>query len=224
MRTVVVDIMEFDKTPVVYFFDQQDLNNPVQTIADLVANPSSFKQRPGGDYKAVLTWGQNDRLLAYLRKGNYRLQNFGKGENLDQLLAFSFGENPDVNMQLATVVNQAMTGQPSLRIVVQWEIADILYERNPRCRSTVARVDLDSDKVYITTGEVVEKAIQSKAVLQDARTCVVCQAWHAPRCVQTCRDHGLKVVRGEFIDAFSPSDPQKWVRNWLAWVLKEGTK
>ncbi len=227
MRTVVIDITEFDQdepsrgTRVVYGFRQEHLDNPLQTIQEFVDNPSGFQD---GEYKAILTEGQNARFLNYLRAGNYRCRDFGEKEDADYLLAFSYGENPDVNIQLAAIVQKALQAMVSLKAVVQWEIANILYERDARLKGVVKRIDLDYDRDYITSAEVVEKFKRHAKGEEDPSVFVVCQAWHAPRCIQICKRDGLKVVRGEFIDDFSRSDPQKWVRNWLTWVLKEGTK
>lgn len=227
MRTIIIDITEFDQdeqskeTRVVYGFRRKHLDNPSQTIQDFVANPSAFRD---GEYKAILTEGQNARFVTYLRAGNYRCADFSKDDNPDYLLAFSYGENPDVNMQLATIVQRGLQDTVSLRAIVQWEIANILYERDRRLRGTVQRIDLDYERDYITSAEVLEKFKRFTKREMDPKVFVVCQAWHAPCCIQICAKEGLKVVRGEFIDDFSRSDPQKWVRNWLAWVLKEGTR
>jgi uncharacterized SAM-binding protein YcdF (DUF218 family) len=55
------------------------------------------------------------------------------------------------------------------------------------------------------------------------RTVLIAQAWHGPRALRLCAESGLDVTVGEFVDDFSPSDPQPWVRNWLVWVFKEST-
>ncbi len=228
MRIIIIDVTSFDQdegtkgTRVVYGFRQKHLDKPLQTIQDFVTNPSGFLD---GEYKAILTEGQNIRFLSYLQAGNYRCTDFGQEEKPDYLLAFSYGENPDVNMQMATIVESALKNLQSLKaIVVQWEIANILYERDGRYRGIVKRIDLDYDRDYITSDEVVERFKPFTNGEKDARVFVVCQAWHAPRCIQISRAQGLNIIRGEFIDDFSRSDPQKWVRNWLVWVLKEGTK
>jgi hypothetical protein len=192
---------------------------------EFVASPSSFKD---GEYKAVLTEGQNARLLDYLRNGRYLPPELPNKGSPVQLLAFSFGQNPDANMQLATAVDNPIGELGSLRVVVvQWEIANILYERHRKdkeYRNRVKRIDPDCDRDYITSDEVVEKFKRSKGVKEREGTFVVCQAWHAPRCIDICVKNELPVVGREFVYDFSPSDPQKRVRNWLAWVLKEGTK
>ncbi len=227
MRTITIDISSFDQdelskgTRVVYGFRQDHLDKPFQTIQDFLANPSHFLD---GEYKAILIEGQNARFLTYLKSGEYRYEDFGQEEKPNYLLAFSYGENPDVNMQLATIVERAMKNIESLKVVVQWEIANILYERDEAYRDTVKRIDLDYDRDYITSANVVERFKTFIKGEQDTRVFVVCQAWHSPRCIRICTDQGLKIVRGKFIDDFSRSDPQKWVRNWLAWVLKEGTR
>lgn len=229
MRTKIIDVSSFDQdedtkgTRVVYGFTEEQLANPLATIQAFVADPAAFKE---GEYRAILTHGQDQRLQAYLRKGepHYRRTSFQSDKIPRYLLAFSFGENPDVNMQLATSVERAISRLDSLRVFVQWEIANILCERNGQYRKRVSRIDFDCDRDYITSIEVVEK-FKSMIPKDDGVTLLlVCQAWHAPRCILTCEDRGLRVVQGEFVDEFSPSDPQKWVRNWLAWVLKEGTK
>jgi hypothetical protein len=225
-----MDVTEFDKneategTRVVYAFGEDHLPHPMRTIQTFVDDPPSFRDGDG-DYRAILTEKQNARFLAYLRAGNYRYSDFTQDERPDYLLAFSYGENPDVNMQLATIVERAIDSSPdSLKFFVQWEIANILYERSENYRTIVSKIDLDYDREYITSFEVVEKFKRAIGRDKDVSVFLVSQAWHAPRCIQICRAQRLNIVRGEFIDDFSLSDPQKWVRNWLAWVLKEGTK
>lgn len=128
-------------------------------------------------------------------------------------------------MQLAALVEEMARQYSSLKIFVQWEIANILYERDRGYRARVRKIDMDYDRDYITSDHLVEKFIL--AIGQDAKSSaifLVCQAWHAPRCIKICADIGLNIVGGKFVDDFSTNDPQKWVRNWLACVLKEGTK
>lgn len=141
MRTIVIDITAFDQddtsrgTRVVYGFRQEDIDDPRTTIDDLINNRRSFRN---GEHKAILTEGQNARLRAYSgEQKNYWLPSYGREAVPNQLLAFSFGENPDVNMELADKVEEAIKEHGSLVLVVQWEIANILYERNREYRSKV---------------------------------------------------------------------------------------
>jgi len=227
MRTVIIDVTSFDQdettkdTRVVYGFGQQHLDTPLRTIQALVANPSAFRD---GEYKAILTEGQNSRFLAYLKAGSYRCTDFASNGKPHILVAFSYGENPDVNMELARIVERAIADIVPLRVFVQWEIANILCERKATYRSALTRIDFDYDRDYITSVELVERVRRTVGDVAGLNLFVVCQAWHAPRCIQICSSQGFNVVRGEFFDGFSASDPQKWVRNWLAWVMKEGSK
>ncbi|MBU1627865.1 hypothetical protein KKB18_10895 [bacterium] len=202
------------------------MSDPDKTIMSFYADPNAFLYGKGGEYHAILTEKQNERLMIYLSKNeNYFLDNFDKNE-ASHLLALSYGENSDVNMQLAMIVQEKYKNTPSIDIAVQWEIANIIYERNEIPRDKFKRIDLDYDKDYITSAEVVMKfkhfIITSN--VQYPKIFLVCQAWHAPRCKKICEEAGLIVVGGKFINDFSKSDKQKWVRNWLAWVLKEGTR
>ncbi len=104
MRTIVIDLTGFDQDEatkdkrVVYGFRQNHFDDPHSTIREFRTNPLSFQD---GQYKAILTEGQNARLIAYLQRNNYWRSSFTQEEMPNYLLAFSYGENPDVNMQLA---------------------------------------------------------------------------------------------------------------------------
>lgn len=39
------------------------------------------------------------------------------------MIAFSYGKNPDVNIELAQIVEKAMTNIAFLHVFMQWEIA-----------------------------------------------------------------------------------------------------
>jgi hypothetical protein len=133
MRTIVIDVTGFDQDEatkgarVVYGFRQEHLDKPLPTINAFVAYPASFRD---GEYRAILTEGQDARLRAYLIAGGYRCEQFEHEELPHYLLALSYGENPDVNMQLANIVQESLNNLRSLKAFVQWEIANILCERN----------------------------------------------------------------------------------------------
>ncbi len=229
MEPQKIDITIHDKStpateaPVIYRFEQHHLDDPLGTIDALLAGHTTFRDA-AGEYETRLTRNQDVKFRAYLSARKFRAEGWTSPEDPNCLLTLSYGESPDVNMQLATLVEAGMRGSDSLAVSAQREIARILFERDANYRRRVKPIDLDCDKTYITTLAGVAKFKRSLDRPKDARVWLVCQAWHAPRCAANCADEGLRVVRGSFVDDFSPSDPQPWVRNWLAWVLKEGTK
>jgi hypothetical protein len=224
-RTLSIDITAFDKNDssrVKYFLDESEFGHPILALKDLAANPNKFR-RTQGKYCLLLTGSQNEKVLAYLSKNAYRLDPKPPAPNPTHLLAFSYGENPDVNHVLATMVERILTAIPGIVPFAQWEIANVVVQRHPSLRQTVQRIDFDYDKDYITTNQVVAK-LAERVQPAETKLLIVAQAWHAPRCIDTCQRHGFTVVGWEVVDMFSPSDPQKWVRNAFAWMLKEGSR
>ncbi|MCD4694969.1 MAG: hypothetical protein K8S16_01915 [Bacteroidales bacterium] len=71
----------------------------------------------------MLTNNQNEKLINYLLKDSFHCKRFGSPEDADFLLAFSFGQNPDVNIELATIVQKVNGKFNKLKVVAQWEIA-----------------------------------------------------------------------------------------------------
>jgi hypothetical protein len=229
LREIEIDITSYDKednSRIMYFLDKKSFNHPITTIERLAGNPSAFFNTK--EYcKILLTKGQNSRFINYLESNNYHLTDFNDNLNdVSHLLAFSFGENPDVNAKLASIVRQSIKKR-NISVTVQWEIANILDERNPELTERIKRIDLDYNKEdYITTEQVIQKFIDEvlHGKTDKCSLLVVAQAWHAPRCIKLCKEEGLNVVAGRFSEYFSPNDPQNWVQNPFSWVLKEGTK
>jgi hypothetical protein len=227
---IEINVTEFDKsenTRIEYGFEEHHFNDPISTLLELAENPSTFHQKQR-KYRIVLTAKQNQEVLKYLSKNNFHWEGFGYPKDAQYLLAFSFGENPEVNIDLATIANRVSSKNSSMMIAAQWEIADILCAKNPTLENRIHRIGLDYDKEYITTIGVIDKFIEENIHIHELhekpRIFVIAQAWHAPYCIETCNAKGLTVVGGKFSERFSPNDPQKWVRDPFSWVLKEGTK
>jgi hypothetical protein len=230
VTTIEINITEFDKsddTHVEYGLEECHFDDPITTLLEFAENPGAFRQKQG-KYRIILTAKQNHKVLKYLKKKDFHRERFGHPRDAQYLLAFSFGEKPDVNAELATITERIGRNFSSVKIAVQWEIADILYGRDPTFVQRIRRIDLDYGKDYITTDGVIDKFIEEIVPIHEIhekpRVFVVAQAWHAPRCIETCNAKGLKVVGGDFSERFSPNDPQEWVRNAFSWVLKEGTR
>ncbi|MCP4295015.1 MAG: YdcF family protein [Proteobacteria bacterium] len=214
------------KNNTTYFFSQEELNNTQQTISELRDNPSKFQrtQTQPGDRIVELTASQNRDFLEYMRNDNFCWNSFIHEENATHLLGFSYGESPDVNSQLALIVENILMTRPSLKVFVQWEIADTLFARNKDFRKRVQSIKMDPGHDYITSIEVTRKFKKKLSFTEPVRLIVVSQSWHAPRCVKICSEEGFDIVQGGFIDDFSKSDPQPWTRDWLSWIIKESLK
>ncbi len=214
------------KNNITYFFSQEELNNTKQTISELRDNPSKFQrtQAHPGDRVVELTTSQNRDFLEYLRNNNFCWTSFIHEENATHLLGFSYGENPDVNSQLALIVEKIFMTRPTLKVFVQWEIADIFFARNKELKNRVQSIEIDPGHDYITSVEVTRKFKKKLRFSEPVKLIVVSQSWHAPRCVKICSEEGFDVVQGAFTDDFSKSDPQQWTRDWLSWIIKESVK
>ena len=230
MDTIEINVTEYDHlnhTHVEYGFGQHHLDDPITTLSEFAENSDAFirKQRK---CRIILTAKQNQELLRYLAKGDFHRKRFGNPKDACYLLAFSYGHNPDVNMELAIIIEKIAKNIPSMTIAAQWEIADILYGRNPSFIQRIFRIELDHERDYMTTDDVIDKFAKKFMCTDKANNrpsvFVVAQAWHASRCIETCRAKGLDVIGGDFSERFSPHDPQKWVRDAFSWVLKESTR
>ncbi len=230
MRTQLLNIVEFaagaaaNAALSVLTFTRSELEDWRTTIPALIADPSAFQRRTLGEYAALLTVDQQTKLLAYLKKGDYRVDSLEVKGQPEAILGLSFGEGPDVNELIAESAAAASSRFPTIDLYVQWELGRLLCQRSLVDRRRVHPINLDCDRDYLTSAEVVEAFKRSSGGAGSPAIHLVCQAWHAPRCLAICAANGVQVIGAAFVDAFSPNDPQKWVRNWLAWVLKEGTK
>lgn len=231
MNEIIIDITQYDKTGgqhTQYYLDKNSFHNPLPTLQHLAANPTGFLESMESYCKIILTRNQNSKFIPYLQNENYHSKEFGRPESATHLLAFSFGESPDVNTELASIAQESLKVNSKLIATVQWEIADIISEKNPTIAEQVHRINLDKDQTYINTEQVIDKFITGvlggAPGIPKVSLLVVAQAWHAPRCIRLCKEKGLDVIAGRFSEGFSANDPQEWVRNAFSWVLKEGTK
>jgi hypothetical protein len=225
---IVIDITGYDpedQSRIQYFLDKKSFDHPPATIKRLAWNPAVFLTPKGNEYcSLVLTGGQNGRFLDYLRKSDYFAKDFGGLRKVSHLLAFSYGENPDVNSKLAEIAQQTIQKAPHISVAAQWEIADALGGDIPGLTGSILRIGLDEGQDYITTEQVIQKWLNLSGGTENSSFLIVAQAWHAPRCIQLCKNRGLHIAAGRFANHFSPHDPQPWVQNAFRWVLKEGTK
>ena len=154
----------------------------------------------------------------YFDKYTYYLSPFGVMDARFPLLAFSYGEGREVNLKLASLVVDAMGAYSSIRGILQWEIADLVIEVNPLLADRITPIWLPENKDYMTTREVVSKALghttQRKANL-------VAQLWHASRCIRQAQEQGWHIISLRGVNAFATHDPQSWVRHPLDWLIKE---
>ncbi len=199
-----------------------------EAIRDLFARPGSGTT---ATYRAILTIAQYRALIEYLCLDQFYYRSFGDLDKAEAVLAFSFGEKPDVNTAIAKGIIARFWSTPDSRFSVpvyaQWEIADVLQARLKRSSDSPNEgslnlypvgEDLDRRSPYLRTEEVVAKCHE---VLSGKNIALACQAWHSPRSYRECNALALEVVAGLCIDLFSPRDRQFWVHDILAWVVKE---
>jgi tetratricopeptide (TPR) repeat protein len=220
-------------TAVVFQFTESQWKEPLPTLKAFATYPGRFVE---GAYRIRMTRTQEDLLLAYLRRGQdfYFRQSFGTVPDGSCVLAVSFGAGPAVNAELASELQKTARRAGQADIYAQWEIADTVCKLDPSLRGRIHSIGLDSDSDYITTARLVEKCVLDLSRRQRKNPIsvfLVAQAWHAARIIRICHGEGLpgsevrfQVIGGSFVDRFSKNDPQPWVRDAFAWILKEGTK
>jgi hypothetical protein len=135
-------------------------------------------------------------------------------------LAFSFGESSDVNSRLASKIDTISKKRSTQHIYLQWEIWELL-SNSLKSVPYIYKIDIDPHQDYLSTKGVVEKFKERRANSEKNNIYIICQAWHAAQCIATCEEENLNVVGGRFVEVFSPNDPQTWVRNAFAWILKD---
>ncbi|MGF1876639.1 hypothetical protein L4D77_15080 [Photobacterium frigidiphilum] len=151
------------------------------------------------------------RLKAYLNENTLFLQPFGTLEEADVLLAFSFGDAPTVNQHLQQIALDCRKYRPSLPLFLQQEIADDVILTSRDIYSIKA-------EAYQTTTDV---AVAALSLTPKRKVMIVAQAWHAQRCIDTCKSLGWDVIGLRCSNLFPKDDPQPWVRHPLNWVIKE---
>ncbi len=115
MDTIEINITKFDqldKNYIEYHFGEFNSENQIPLLQEFAKNPDIFKRKTG-KYHVVLTENQNQRLLEYLKKNEFHQESFCDAR-AEYLLAFSFGEKPDVNMELARVVEKILKENSSI--------------------------------------------------------------------------------------------------------------
>lgn len=151
------------------------------------------------------------RLKAYLDETTLFLQPFGSLDEAEVLLAFSFGDAPTVNQHLQKIALSCRKLRQSLPLLLQQEIADDALLTN----SDIYRIKAVE---YQTTTDVAAAAL---SLTPKRKVMVVAQAWHAQRCIDTCKALGWDVIGLRCSNLFPKDDPQPWVRHPLNWVIKE---
>jgi hypothetical protein len=230
----ILKFIKFDLTPI-YLTEEDYLklsfhlksfanrrkNKPTKNqIQNLLRTRPIDKKSPDLYCRALLTSNQYNKLIDYLVEKQYYQNSFGKEVQTDAVLAFSFGKNPDVNRELARKLEELNSTDPNLQIFAQYEIYELIQSK--RKFKDIIKLG-DRRYKYISTGQIADKflAEYQKPIKEIT---LVAQAWHAPRCMEICFGKGINAVRGEFVDKFSPSDSQPWVRDVLSWVIKEAQK
>ena len=148
-------------------------------------------------------------LVEYIQSKDFVRSDFGKDNDVDAVVAFSFGEGSEVNGKLAQILDRCEGSE----IYAQWEIAEL-------ARGEVVALGSRDEGIYLSTDDVVEGFVADVGS-DELLVKVVAQAWHAGRCVRSCERRDLKVIAGEFVDEFAAGDPQPWVRNSYIWMLRE---
>ena len=175
MDETTIDITSFDETGSPYIehrITERHLEGGIESVRAFGENPASFQSGP---IRLLMTESQKAQIIDYIKNNRFRLKCFGSLADATHLLAFSYGENPDVNMKLATITQRVCNDFPHVKLFVQWEIANILYERDHILQNVVHRIDFNYDKNYITTNGVADKFV-ARELANDVSLVVVAQA------------------------------------------------
>ncbi|MBW3695768.1 hypothetical protein EK599_08680 [Vibrio sp. T187] len=156
-----------------------------------------------------LTEQSKTLVKQYLATEPLCIEDFGKLDDLDAVIAFSFGDSSLVNIRLADTLRNIHHLAPDLSLFAQQEIAQHIAD--------IDHISIDSQQ-YQTTADVAETVVD---IISGNKVLVVAQSWHAARCIQTCEELGLNVRALRSINEFPIDDPQPWVRNPINWVIKE---
>lgn len=148
-------------------------------------------------------------LRHYLMSKTLYRNDFGDPKEAELAIAFSFGDGVDVNRHLAQIAREVHFFVPEIELYLQHEIGVI---------SQITASHLISSDQYQTTYDVANFVAQRQ---NDKNILVIAQAWHAPRCIETCQQLGFTVKALRVVNAFPINDPQPWVRNPINWVIKE---
>ncbi|WP_253825753.1 hypothetical protein [Vibrio sp. RE86] len=149
------------------------------------------------------------RINQYLQTATWTRASFGNLSDVDIVIAFSFGDSEEVNLELGTQVERVYQAIPHVDYYLQQEVAEHVKD--------VPFVSIANTE-YQTTSDVAKRASNAHS---GAKVVVVAQSWHAQRCIDTCKELGLDVVALRVVDSFPAEDPQPWVRNPINWIIKE---
>jgi len=226
MNHRIIDITKYDskdKSEVFVTLNEDDYQNPVSTLKRIRNNPDSFVKN---ETIIRVSQSQYKKFLEYLDRTNeFFLKDFGSIANAKFLLAFSFGENPEVNSQIAQLIFDTVKPSSLCGLYMQWEIALEFEKRIKGYNSfSVIPIKLNPGQKYMTTLDVANKFKNLSQVSKNDSVFVVGQSWHGLSYIAVCKEINIKVIGGRFINAFATNDEQDWVRNAFAWILKESTK
>ncbi|PQJ85065.1 hypothetical protein [Aliivibrio sifiae] len=189
------------------YFSNSDIKIHHDFASSLRLNPQVFNYC-NSSYQLPVSSKQ--RLERYLALGQPFLMPYGNLNQADTLIAFSFGDSSDVNIQLSELAEKIQDSYPNIHVQLQQEIA-LHYPRNKQ-------INIIENKNYQTTADIAREALNN---IDSRNVVVVAQSWHAKRCIDTCKQQGWNVVGLRCVDSFPSQDPQPWVQNPLNWLIKE---
>ncbi|MGR5152860.1 hypothetical protein [Photobacterium swingsii] len=172
-----------------------------------VNTPISYASR-----RYVLPRNSAMMVKTYLSQTQLFLEPYGEVADAEVVLAFSFGDAPAVNKELAKVAQDSVIAHPTMPLLMQQEIAIHSAATNSASLFSIQAT------AYQTTADVAQAAL---TLTNKRKVLVVAQAWHAQRCIDTCASLGWEVVGLRCSSAFPEDDPQPWVRHPLNWIIKE---
>ncbi|MGF1805372.1 hypothetical protein L4C31_08995 [Aliivibrio sifiae] len=189
------------------YFSNSDIKIHHDFASSLRLNPQVFSYC-NPSYQLPIPSKQ--RLENHLALGQPFLMPFGDLNQANTLIAFSFGDSPDVNIQLSELAANIQHLHPNIHVQLQQEIA--LHFPKDR------QISVIENKDYQTTTDIAREALNN---IHSRNVVVVAQSWHAKRCINTCKQQGWNVVGLRCVNDFPAKDPQPWVRNPLNWLIKE---
>jgi len=220
------------------YLEEQKYSSILTDLIELIIKPGAFSneyitenlfksvsvhEHEIDDYcRALLSKKQYSQLVSYISRKNYYRSTFGENEKFNVAIALAFGENQTVNLKLAKEIEARIGTQNhnETTVFAQSEVFNLIDGKNRY--SNLIEISREGDK-YLDTKRIIEKVLNS--INNDSnKVSLFAQSWHAARSLELCQNKGLNIVQGIFVDAFSPDDPQPWVRDVLSWVIKEAQK
>ena len=151
---------------------------------------------------------------------------------IDSVIVFAFGNRrvPNgsllpgpVNEALAEVTAE-LAGRHSVPIFAQWEVAELLMERNVAAVVSIEpEVEADGTITYLSTAGVASKAASMAAATGQplGHVGVIAFSDHAVRCVLTVRRAGFDAAVPQGValpDTYDSESAQDWTRNRLSYL------